>query len=1692
MKDCDLYNNRPEVTVINGTLIIKRVIRADSGNYTLKLSPSDGTETSRDLQVIVEAPIGSVEVSISCSSSGVMRASCSSEGDQLLYNWTLNGDPLIDGNRSIDLDEETDGNISCSVKNHVSHGQKTIRVKPCPGLELNCSFNQSDSCYAALGHKLKLPMVLDASKYDLQLKKRINNNTAHDLVCRVKNDKMRECDLYNNRAEVTVINGTLIINHVTKADSGNYTLTLSHSDGTELFQGNLQVIVEAPIGSVEVSISCSSSGVMRASCSSEGDQLLYSWTLNGDPLMVGNSSIDLDERTDGNICCSVKNHVSHGQKTIRVKPCPATAGNVELIYADISHENKCEKKKTGLDRFCWFDQSDLCYAALGHKLSLPMLLGASEYDMKISPIGSVEVSISCSSSGVMRASCSSEGDQLLYSWTLNGDPLMVGNSSIDLDERTDGNICCSVKNHVSHGQKTIRVKPCPVSVVFVLVWCFQLMVLLGLLGGFHIYMRHTSGKKREDQKFSGSSVRVRSDCVTEAASNSSAGFGLFWKLEFREMMLIFGLMLLLQTDASPIGSVEVSIICSSSGVMRASCSSEGDQLLYSWTLNGDPLMDGNSSIDLNEGTDGNICCSVKNHVSHGQKTIRVKPCPGLDRFCRFDQSDPCYAALGHKLNLLMVLDTSEYDLKIRKRTNNTQDDPLCRVKYGRMRMKECDLYNNRTEVTVINGTLIINHVIRADSGNYTLRLSHSDGTETSRDLQVIVEEPTTAPVTSSLTSTVSSTTQTSDYDVGNDQHDMSVMTNIRKNSILITLVSTDACQSGSSVRVRSDCVTEAASHSSAGFGLWKLDFTEMMLIFGLMLLLQTDAYLDRFCGFDQSAPCYTALGDKLNLLMVLDTSEYDLKIQKRINDTHDDSVCRIKNNIIKQKECDLYNNRAEVTVINGILIIKHVIRADSGNYRLTLDLLGGTETSKYLHVNVEAPFGSVEVSISCSSNQTSVRCSSEGDQIIYSWTLNGKILEQGLMDGKTSIQLSEGTDGNISCSVKNHISHAQKTIRVKPCPVSVVFVLVWCFQLMVLLGLLGGFHIYMRHTSGLDRFCRFDQSDLCYAALGHKLNLLMVLDTSEYDLRADSGNYRITLSHSDGTETSRDLQVIVEAPIGSVEVSISCFFNQRSVSCSSEGDQITYIWNLNGEILKHGLMAGNSRIDLDEGADGNISCSVKNHISHAQKTIRVEPCPGLDRFCRFGQSDHCYAALGHKLNLLMVLDTSEYDLQIIKRINNTQDDPLCGVKYDRMKDCDLYNNRAEVSVINGTLIINHVIRADSGNYRLRLDHSDGTETSRDLQVIVEAPIGPVNVSISCSFNQRSVSCSSEGDQIIYSWTLNGIILEQGPMVRNTTIQLNEGTDGNISCSVKNNVSHAQKTIRVEPCPGLDRFCWFKQSDPCNAALGHKLNLLVVLDNKNDELKIQKKSSTDNNPFCSVKNGRMIKHECDLYNNRPEVTVINGILVINHVIRADSGKYRLTRYHSDGSETFQGDLQVFVEAPIGSVEVSIICSSSGVMRVSCSSEGDQLLYNWTLNGDPLMDGNSSIELDEGTDGNISCSVKNHVSHGQKTIRVKPCPGLDRFCRFGQSDLCYAALGHKLNLLMVLDTSEYDLQIIKRINNNTIHDLVCRVKYGRMKECDLYNYRPEVTVINRTLIIKRVIRADYNSFIQAAQKHLEIFK
>ncbi|TRY91344.1 hypothetical protein DNTS_030146, partial [Danionella cerebrum] len=239
---CNLYEDR-DVFLTNGTLIINTVKKEDEGAFTVRLEDPEGKTIDKNFTVIVEAPIGSVNVTITYSSNGSKTATCFSERDSRLFSWTLNGNPLNDsllrdGNQSVQLDEKTNGNITCRVKNNINSEEKTEFIKPCP----------------------------------------------------------------------------------------------------------------APIGSVEVSISCSSNKSKTATCFSAGDSRLFSWTLNGNPLndsllRDGNQSVQLDEKTNGNITCRVKNNINSEEKTEFIKPCPASPGDADLIYAKISHKNQKKKSR---------------------------------------------------------------------------------------------------------------------------------------------------------------------------------------------------------------------------------------------------------------------------------------------------------------------------------------------------------------------------------------------------------------------------------------------------------------------------------------------------------------------------------------------------------------------------------------------------------------------------------------------------------------------------------------------------------------------------------------------------------------------------------------------------------------------------------------------------------------------------------------------------------------------------------------------------------------------------------------------------------------------------------------------------------------------------------------------------------------------------------------------------------------------------------------------------------------------------------------------------------------------------------------------------------------------------------------------------------------------------------------------------
>ncbi|XP_037833523.1 uncharacterized protein LOC108242398 isoform X3 [Kryptolebias marmoratus] len=148
-------------------------------------------------------------------------------------------------------------------------------------------------------------------------------------------------------------------------------------------------------------------------------------------------------------------------------------------------------------------------------------------------------------------------------------------------------------------------------------------------------------------------------------------------------------------------------------------------------------------------------------------------------------------------------------------------------------------------------------------------------------------------------------------------------------------------------------------------------------------------------------------------------------------------------------------------------------------------------------------------------------------------------------------------------------------------------------------------------------------------------------------------------------------------------------------------------------------------------------------------------------------------------------------------------------------------------------------------------------------------------------------------------------------------------------------------------------------------------------------------------ILQVKNNLIITNSFDI---RYLFIPSNGTFRINNLSRTDSGEYKLEIFDSNGKKTGIRTLQLFVEAPVSSVQLVPQCLSQGQMKVSCSSEeGDSPQYSWTLDGHTLTDsellsGNNEtniIVLRQNISGRLSCSVRNHVSNESKDTQISTC-------------------------------------------------------------------------------------------------------
>ncbi|KAM9741210.1 uncharacterized protein ACNS7B_012393 isoform 2-T2 [Menidia menidia] len=192
--------------------------------------------------------------------------------------------------------------------------------------------------------------------------------------------------------------------------------------------------------------------------------------------------------------------------------------------------------------------------------------------------------------------------------------------------------------------------------------------------------------------------------------------------------------------------------------------------------------------------------------------------------------------------------------------------------------------------------------------------------------------------------------------------------------------------------------------------------------------------------------------------------------------------------------------------------------------------------------------------------------------------------------------------------------------------------------------------------------------------------------------------------------------------------------------------------------------------------------------------------------------------------------------------------------------------------------------------------------------------------------------------------------------------------------------------------GVQTYCDGRQDGAqCYGALGGSV-VLQLMDNASDITGYDWKKDTS--VILKWRNKKFVSNKIERSNFFPG----NGTLVINNLIRSDSGEYKLEIYHSDGTATGRKTLQLTVQAPVSSVQLLSECLSQGEMKVSCSSEGgDGPQYSWTLDGRTLTDSEllsgsnetNNITLKQNVSGLLVCSAKNHISSVSKEKDISTC-------------------------------------------------------------------------------------------------------
>ncbi|XP_064207901.1 uncharacterized protein LOC135263600 isoform X2 [Anguilla rostrata] len=176
---------------------------------------------------------------------------------------------------------------------------------------------------------------------------------------------------------------------------------------------------------------------------------------------------------------------------------------------------------------------------------------------------------------------------------------------------------------------------------------------------------------------------------------------------------------------------------------------------------------------------------------------------------------------------------------------------------------------------------------------------------------------------------------------------------------------------------------------------------------------------------------------------------------------------------------------------------------------------------------------------------------------------------------------------------------------------------------------------------------------------------------------------------------------------------------------------------------------------------------------------------------------------------------------------------------------------------------------------------------------------------------------------------------------------------------------------------------------CYGALGRSVFLHLDIGSEDIAIRVKK----GNEQILTYKN-RIIH----IYDRNNHIKYFkNGTMKLDRASKNYSGEYSIEVHNAKGRAQWNSTIQLIIQAPLSKPVISQLCLPHGEVRVSCSSDGDVTEYNWTLGHKPLdggvaylKDEKDTVILKKNVPENITCSVRNHVSHNYTTVRRFACP------------------------------------------------------------------------------------------------------